>query len=67
MTIVAGPHADAQHALLVKRRVPCICRRQHEPEPPTGVAVRMSTSREMTVERVACSSCPMPWVRINAR
>lgn len=57
---------DVRTAILKSRRVPCICPRQHEKNPPLGRAMSASTHRGRTVERVGCDTCAREWTRINA-
>ncbi len=57
---------DPTEARLAARRVPCICPRQHEPNPPVGVTVAIGTQRGAAVERVRCSACLRTWTRSEA-
>lgn len=60
------PRLDRDEEQLVGRRIPCICPRQHEADPPVGETVAVRTSRTVTVERVRCAECDRTWTRINA-
>lgn len=64
-TKVAGAHVDVGETIIAKRRLPCICERQHE----DGMArtVGYSTCRGMVTERVKCDGCPRTWTRVNVR
>lgn len=62
---VAAPYVDVGETIIAKRRLPCICPRQHE----DGMArtVGYSTCRGIVTERVKCESCPRTWKRVNVR
>lgn len=63
----AGTRVDVMSSVYEKRKVPCICPRQHEKAPPIGEHQSIiSQSRGATVERVRCSDCRRTWRRINA-
>ncbi len=62
---VAAPYVDVGEKILAKRRLPCICQRQHA----DGMArtVGYSTCRGIVTERVKCEGCPRTWTRVNVR
>lgn len=64
---VANQAASPLEAMLANRRVPCICPRQHEAEPPIGEMVGFTEAVVTIVERVRCSDCRRTWKRVNPR
>ena len=56
---------DMREEILARRRLPCICPRQHEATPPVGVSIDVAMTRGIEVERVRCATCARTWQRIN--
>ncbi|MGX5777482.1 hypothetical protein [Methylorubrum zatmanii] len=62
---VAAPYVDVGETILAKRRLPCICPRQHDGTQARTVSY--STCRGIVTERVKCEGCPRTWKRVNVR
>ena len=64
-TRVAGAPVDMGETILAKRRLPCICPRQHHGAQASTLAY--STHRGLVTEQVQCNGCGRTWKRVNAR